>query len=184
MGDGALTAAGPGTYVIVDVKLLDAAGPTWIRARHTDRTRRAAHLDLQRRWQRDYFRHYPSGEAPSGVRLVVFSISTFGALGPDALALLRTLSRRSGRTVPPSLLEEASWATPVFASFARMSLSALRTQHSPCAARLHIPLPCVRSLAYRLREVGVTESVARDLARQPAPVPEDPDRAFDAPESA
>ena len=94
-------------------------------------------------------------------------ISTFGAFGPDALALLRTLSRRSGRTVPPSLLEEASWATPVFASFARMSLS----------------LSMRRSLAYRLREAGVTESAARVLARQPAPVPEDPDRAFDAPES-
>ena len=39
-----------------------------------------------------------------------------------------------------------------------------------------------RSLAYRLREAGVTESEARVLARQPAPVPEDPDRAFDAPE--
>ena len=90
------------------------------------------------------------------------------SLSPDALALLRTLSRRSGRTVPPPLLEEASWATPVFASFARMSLS----------------LSMRRSLAYRLREAGVTESVARDLARQPAPVPEDPDRAFDAPESA
>ena len=89
------------------------------------------------------------------------------AFGPDALALLRTLSRRSGRMVPPSLLEEASWATPVFASFARMSLS----------------LSMRRSLAYRLREAGVTESAARDLARQPAPVPEDPDRAFDAPES-
>ena len=95
------------------------------------------------------------------------SLATFGAFGPDALALLRTLSRRSGRTVPPSLLEEASWATPVFASFARMSLS----------------LSMRRSLAYRLREAGVTESAARVLARQPAPVPEDPDRAFDAPES-
>ena len=69
--------------------------------------------------------------------------------------------------VAPSLLEEASWATPVFASFARMSLS----------------LSMRRSLAYRLREAGVTESAARILARQPAPVPEDPDRAFDAPES-
>ena len=38
------------------------------------------------------------------------------------------------------------------------------------------------ALAYRLREAGVTESAARGLARQPAPVPEDPDRAFDAPE--
>ena len=36
---------------------------------------------------------------------------------------------------------------------------------------------------YRLREAGVSEASARDLARQPAPVPEDPDRAFDAPES-
>ena len=59
----------------------------------------------------------------------------------------------------------AAWATPVFASFARMSLSMRR------------------SLAYRLREAGVTESAARILARQPAPVPEDPDRAFDAPKS-
>ena len=31
---------GPGTCVLVDVKLLDAAGPTWIRTRHTDRSRR------------------------------------------------------------------------------------------------------------------------------------------------
>ena len=113
------------------------------------------------------FRDYPRGEPPPGVRLCIFSLSTFGAFGPDALALLRTLSRRSGRTVPPSLLEEASWATPVFASFARMSLT----------------LCLRRSLAYRLREAGVSEASARDLARQPAPVPEDPDRAFDAPES-
>ena len=41
----------------------------------------------------------------------------------------------------------------------------------------------VSEVAYRLREAGVTESAARVLARQPAPIPEDPDRAFDAPES-
>ena len=41
-----------------------------------------------------------------------------------------------------------------------------------------------RSLAYRLREAGVSEASARDLARQPAPVPQDPDRAFDAPDDA
>ena len=46
------------------------------------------------------------------------------------------------------------------------------------------PLCLRRSLAFRLREAGVTESAARELARQPAPVPQDPDRAFDAPESA
>ena len=64
-------------------------------------------------------------------------------------------------------LTEASWATPVFASFARMSLT----------------LSLRRSLAYRLREARVPESEARALAQQPAPVPEDPDRAFDAPAS-
>ena len=64
-------------------------------------------------------------------------------------------------------LSDPSIHHPVFASFARMSLS----------------LSMRRSLAYRLREAGVTESAARDLARQPAPVPEDPDHAFDAPES-
>ena len=89
---------------------------------------------MQRQWQREYFRDFPGGEAPPGVRLVVFSVSTFGAFGPDALALLRTLSRLSGRTVPPSLLEEASWAAPVFASFARM-------WHVP--QPLHAPLACV-----------------------------------------
>ena len=49
--------------------------------------------------------------------------------------------------------------------------------------RMSLSLSMRRSLAYRLREAGVTESAARVLARQPAPVPEDPDRAFDAPES-
>ena len=48
---------------------------------------------------------------------------------------------------------------------------------------MSLSLSVRRSLAYRLREAGVTESAARDLAGQPAPVPEDPDRAFDAPES-
>ena len=50
-------------------------------------------------------------------------------------------------------------------------------------AHFESPTAMRRSLAYRLREVGVSESAARELARQPTPVPEDPDRAFDAPES-
>ena len=48
---------------------------------------------------------------------------------------------------------------------------------------MSLSLSMRRSLTYRLREVGVSESAARELARQPTPVPEDPDRAFDAPES-
>ena len=54
----------------------------------------------------------------------------------------------------------------------------------PSPASVPLPLHPRRSLAFRLREAGVTESAARELARQPAPVPQDPDRAFDAPESA
>ena len=104
---------------------------------------------------------------PPGIRLVTFTVSTFGAFSPSALALLSTLSRRSGRTVPPSLMEEASWATPVFASFARMALTTTLR----------------RSLAFRLREAGCPEHRARALAAHPCATPQDPDRAFDAPES-
>ena len=52
-----------------------------------------------------------------------------------------------------------------------------------CVVWMSLTLSKRRSLAFRLREAGVPESDARVLARQPAPVPEDPDRAFDAPES-
>ena len=99
----------------------------------------------------------------------IFVLCAIYKYGPDALALLRTLSRRSGRTVPPSLPPGGGLVghPRLRLRFARMSLS----------------LSMRRSLAYRLREAGVTESAARVLARQPAPVPQDPDRAFDAPES-
>ena len=68
--------------------------------------------------------------------------------------------------VPPSLMEEASWATPIFASFARMALT----------------VTLRRSLAHGLREGGASETEARSLALDPRAVPEDPDRAFDAPD--
>ena len=49
--------------------------------------------------------------------------STFGSFSPEAHSLLRALSHRSGSSVPPSLVEEASWAAPRFAPFARQALS-------------------------------------------------------------
>ena len=57
------------------------------------------------------------------MRLVTFAVSTFGALGVEAAALIRGLSRRSGGAVPPSLLDEASWAVPRFAPFMRMAVT-------------------------------------------------------------
>ena len=83
------------------------------------------------------------------------------------LLLLLTLARRCGSSVPPSLIEEASWATPAFAPFARQALA----------------LTVRRSLASRLRDGGVSpvEAQAR-LAEPPRDSPQDPLRVFDAPE--
>ena len=157
---------GPGTYTLIDVKVFDPAGPGWITRHHTDTTRLAAHLWHQRYWPRVYF-PTTDGVAPPRLRLITFCISTFGSFGPDALSLLRTLARRCGSSVPPSLIEEASWATPAFAPFARQALA----------------LTVRRSLASRLRDGGVSpvEAQAR-LAEPPRDSPQDPLRVFDAPE--
>ena len=81
-------------------------------------------------------------------------------------SLLRALSRRSGSSVPPSLVEEASWAAPRFAPFARQALS----------------LTVRRSLAMCTRDSAVSpvEAEAR-IAQPPQAPPEDPRRGFDAP---
>ena len=72
----------------------------------------------------------------------------------------------SGSSVPPSLVEEASWAAPRFAPFARQALS----------------LTVRRSLASSVRDGGVSPEEAAARLAEPAQVPpEDPLRGFDAP---
>ena len=56
------------------------------------------------------------------MRLVVFSISTSGAIGPSGQAFLRELGRRSSQHVPSLLYPEATWAAPRMAPFARMAI--------------------------------------------------------------
>ena len=65
----------------------------------------------------------PPGWAGPRIRLVTFAVSTFGAFGAQAQTFLDAVARRCGRSVPGSLLDEASWATPSFAPFARAVLT-------------------------------------------------------------
>ena len=67
---------GAQSFLLIDVKTLDAAGTTHIAARHTDRTRLAAHRYVTRRAVEHEY-----GTLPERMRLVVLPISTFGAIG-------------------------------------------------------------------------------------------------------
>ena len=108
---------GPGTYCLVDVKTLDAAGATHRHAHHTDRTRLAAHLAVARHSAQSEY-----GVLPPRMRLVVLAVSTFGSFGPSAVRFLADLGRRAGGALPVALLESATWAAPRFAPFVRMAL--------------------------------------------------------------
>ena len=46
------------------------------------------------------------------MRLVVITVSTFGAIGTSGRALLSELGRRSAQRVPSSFHPEVSWAAP------------------------------------------------------------------------
>ena len=63
------------------------------------------------------------GAPPRRMRLVTFVVSEFGSFGGQATALLRALASRVGRSVPSSLIDESSWATPSFAPFARSAIA-------------------------------------------------------------
>ena len=148
---------GPGTFTLIDVKTFDPSASSIVDHHHTSVTPRARHRELERRdTPRQYFGDAPP---PPAMRLVTFVVSVFCSFGEQAQALLRTLSMRCGRSVPPTLIEESSWATPLFAPFARMSIS----------------LACRRALAAALRESVVSDP--RRVAPA-APGPSDPRRSF------
>ena len=90
--------------------------------------------------------------------ILCFAVSVFGSFGAEAQGLLRRLSRRCGRSAPPSLSGESSWATPTFAPFARMSIS----------------LACRRALAFSVR----SSVVADPASVEPQAIPADPERSF------
>lgn len=130
-------AFGADAHLIIDVKTLDVAGASHIASEHTDSQRGAAHRAVARRCVREY------GVIPARSRLVPFVVSTFGALGEDALSLLAILGRRVGAAVPIALLDVATWATPRFAPLARMAVTTAcrRGLAGSIAARWHRPAP-------------------------------------------
>ena len=73
----------------------------------------------------DYFggTEQQPGAPPRRMRLVTFVVSEFGSFGEQAAALVRALASRVGRSVPSSLIDESSWATPSFAPFARSAIA-------------------------------------------------------------
>ena len=102
------------------MRTLDAACVTALGTHASGRRRLGVHLAKERAAPAQYTLTAP---LPSRMRLVVFTVSSFGALGPAAHGLLRELSRRVGHALPVPLLDEACWAAPRFAPYARMALT-------------------------------------------------------------
>ena len=116
---------GPRTFLVLDFKTLDVAGPTWLHTRHTDRVRCAAQTEAERRCRVLQFRVTPQTPLPPRFRLVVFAVSTFGSFGDEAQRFLSEVARRCGRALPVDLLPQATWgwAAPALAPFARMAVA-------------------------------------------------------------
>ena len=107
---------GRGTFLIIEVRTFDVGGPTMLTAHGTDRHRLAAHAAKARQALDDY------GALPPRMRLVPFTVSTFGALGQEARTLIQQIDRRCGSSIPLSLSPHATWAAPRFAPFIRMAV--------------------------------------------------------------
>ena len=80
------------------------------------RKQSAAHAAKARQALDDY------GALPPRMRLVPFTVSTFGALGQEARTLIQQIDRRCGSSIPLSLSPHATWAAPRFAPFIRMAV--------------------------------------------------------------
>jgi hypothetical protein len=107
----------PNSYVLIDIKTLDAPGPTHIATHHTDRSRLAAHLAIATHSRRNQY-----GDISPNMRLVILAISTCGAINTEGIDFISQLARRTDNSIPPALFEQASWAAPKLAPMIRMAL--------------------------------------------------------------
>ena len=114
---------GPGSYTLIDVKVFDPAGDTHVAVHHSDTTRLAVHSHMERVTPRIYFGPTDSPPDHLRVRLVTFTLSTFGALGAQSQTFISRLAALTGRVLPAALLDESTWATPLFPSFARQAIT-------------------------------------------------------------
>ena len=115
---------GPHTITLIDVKTVESTATSHVGDDHTDRIRQAALTAIQRQTPATYFppAAFPGGRPPARCRLITFAVSAGGALGSEAQTLIRSLVQRVGRSVPTSLMDEATWATSTFAPFVRMAI--------------------------------------------------------------
>ena len=81
----------PNSYVLIDIKTLDAAGSTHIATHHTDRSRLSAHLAIATHSRRTQYH-----DLGPNMRLVIIAISSCGAINPEGLQ--KAHRRREGGT--------------------------------------------------------------------------------------
>ena len=114
---------GAHSFTLIDVKVTAVAAPSY--ADHSALTPLHRHRQLERMGLVDYFggTEQQPGAPPRRMRLVTFVVSEFGSFGEQAAALVRALASRVGRSVPSSLIDESSWATPSFAPFLRSAIA-------------------------------------------------------------
>ena len=107
----------PNSFVLIDIKTLDAAGAAHIAAHHTDRARMSAHLAIAAHSRRNQY-----GDIGPNMRLIIIAISTCGAINSEGIDFISHLARRTDNSIPPALLHQASWAAPRLAPMIRMAL--------------------------------------------------------------
>ena len=89
----------------------------------TSRSALHRHRALEIAGPRDYFGPSRRPSPGARMRVVTFVISTFGAFGAQAQALIKDIGRRTNLFVPPPLSHETSWATSSITTFLRSALT-------------------------------------------------------------
>ena len=108
----------PNSYVLLDIKTLDAAGPSHVATHHTDRSRLSAHLAIATHSRRNQY-----GDIGPNMRLVIVAISSCGAINSEGIDFISHLAKRTDNSIPLALLDQASWAAPSLAPMIRMALT-------------------------------------------------------------
>ena len=80
----------PGSFVLIDIKTLDAAGSAHVAAHHTDRARLSAHLAIAA-----HSRRHQYGDIAPNMRLIILAIRTCGAINSEGIEFISDYSPTS-----------------------------------------------------------------------------------------
>ena len=111
-----------GRYTLIDIKTLDVTAATHLATNHTHRQRLSAHADAAEKCRRDEYGALPDIPG-THLRLVVIVVSTTGSISAGGSRFVSELSRRTGGSVPSTLLDQSSWAVPRLGPFVRTALA-------------------------------------------------------------